>query len=68
MTELTEARSHLEARNQKLVEESSYAKGLASAAGVELKALSEEVTKLMNYNERLAVEFLNVANSTASLS
>lgn len=42
--------------NQKLAEESSYAKGLASAAAVELKALSEEVSKLMNENERLASE------------
>ncbi|KAM0949160.1 putative plus-end-directed kinesin ATPase [Dioscorea sansibarensis] len=62
--ELTEAKSQLEARNQKLVEESSYAKGLASAAGVELKALSEEVTKLMNHNERLATELATLRSST----
>lgn len=53
VVELTEAKEQLEARNQKLAEESSYAKGLASAAAVELKALSEEVAKLMNQNERL---------------
>jgi centromeric protein E len=46
----------LETRNQKLSEESTYAKGLASAAGVELKALSEEVTKLMHQNEKLTSE------------
>lgn len=39
-----------------MAEESSYAKGLASAAAVELKALSEEVAKLMNHNEKLAAE------------
>ncbi|KAL3533971.1 hypothetical protein ACH5RR_007492 [Cinchona calisaya] len=54
--ELTESKEQLELRNQKLAEESSYAKGLASAAAVELKALSEEVAKLMNHNERLAAE------------
>lgn len=45
------------------MEESAYAKGLASAAGVELKALSEEVTKLMNHNERLAAELASMKNS-----
>lgn len=54
--ELTESKEQLEVRNQKLAEESSYAKGLASAAAVELKALSEEVAKLMNHNDRLAAE------------
>uniref|UniRef100_A0A1J3DJF2 Kinesin-like protein n=1 Tax=Noccaea caerulescens TaxID=107243 RepID=A0A1J3DJF2_NOCCA len=54
--ELSEAKEQLEQRNRKLAEESSYAKGLASAAAVELKALSEEVAKLMNHNERLAAE------------
>lgn len=53
----------LETRNQKLAEESAYAKGLASAAGVELKALSEEVTKLMNHNERLAAELASARSS-----
>ncbi|KAJ0981199.1 hypothetical protein J5N97_009454 [Dioscorea zingiberensis] len=62
--ELTESKSQLEARNQKLADESSYAKGLASAAGVELKALSEEVTKLMNHNERLAAELTTLRSST----
>ncbi|KAF5938205.1 hypothetical protein HYC85_025711 [Camellia sinensis] len=56
VAELTDAKEQLELRNQKLAEESSYAKGLASAAAVELKALSEEVAKLMNHNERLSAE------------
>ncbi|CAD5167769.1 unnamed protein product [Musa acuminata subsp. malaccensis] len=63
VSELSDAKTQLEARNQKLAEESAYAKGLASAAGVELKALSEEVTKLMNHNERLAAELASMRNS-----
>ncbi|XP_039047524.1 kinesin-like protein KIN-7K, chloroplastic [Hibiscus syriacus] len=63
VVELTESKEQLELRNQKLAEESSYAKGLASAAAVELKALSEEVTKLMNHNERLAAELAAAKNS-----
>ncbi|KAF0931233.1 hypothetical protein E2562_002582 [Oryza meyeriana var. granulata] len=62
--ELSEVKAQLEARNQKLLEESTYAKGLASAAGVELKALSEEVTKLMNQNEKLASELVSVRSPT----
>ncbi|CAA0837494.1 P-loop containing nucleoside triphosphate hydrolases superfamily protein [Striga hermonthica] len=56
LAEVTESKEELEVRNKKLAEESSYAKGLASAAAVELKALSEEVAKLMNQNERLSAE------------
>ncbi|KAL7138636.1 hypothetical protein ABFS83_10G177300 [Erythranthe nasuta] len=56
LDDVTESKEELELRNKKLAEESSYAKGLASAAAVELKAMSEEVMKLMNHNERLAVE------------
>ncbi|GFQ04354.1 kinesin-related protein 11 [Phtheirospermum japonicum] len=56
--ELTESKEELELRNKKLAEESSYAKGLASAAAVELKALSEEVAKLMNHNERLSADLV----------
>ncbi|KAK8590278.1 hypothetical protein V6N13_089039 [Hibiscus sabdariffa] len=63
VVELTESKEQLEQRNQKLAEESSYAKGLASAAAVELKALSEEVSKLMNRNERLAAELAAAKNS-----
>lgn len=65
MAELTESKEQLEFRNQKLAEESSYAKGLASAAAVELKALSEEVAKFMNQNERLAAELAASKNSPA---
>ncbi|KAJ0624261.1 putative plus-end-directed kinesin ATPase [Helianthus annuus] len=54
--ELTESKEQLDARNRKLADDSSYAKGLASAAAVELTALSEEVAKLMNQNERLIAE------------
>ncbi|XWS66479.1 hypothetical protein CRYUN_Cryun05aG0203100 [Craigia yunnanensis] len=63
VVELTESKEQLELRNQRLAEESSYAKGLASAAAVELKALSEEVAKLMNHNERLATELTAAKNS-----
>ncbi|KAI5318682.1 hypothetical protein L3X38_038390 [Prunus dulcis] len=63
VAELTKSKEHLEVRNQKLVEESSYAKGLASAAAVELKALSEEVAKLMNHNEKLTAEVAASKNS-----
>ncbi|XP_024018836.1 kinesin-like protein KIN-7K, chloroplastic isoform X2 [Morus notabilis] len=61
--ELTLTKEQLEVRNQKLAEESSYAKGLASAAAVELKALSEEVAKLMNHNEKLTAELAASKNS-----
>ncbi|KAK2990673.1 hypothetical protein RJ640_029348, partial [Escallonia rubra] len=60
---LTESKERLDLRNKKLADESSYAKGLASAAAVELKALSEEVAKLMNHNERLAAELAAQKNS-----
>ncbi|XVF75947.1 hypothetical protein PTKIN_Ptkin13bG0228200 [Pterospermum kingtungense] len=66
--ELTESKEQLELRNQKLAEESSYAKGLASAAAVELKALSEEVTKLMNHNERLTAELAAAKSSPTQRS
>lgn len=65
VTELTESKEQLELSNHKLAEESSYAKGLASAAAVELKALSEEVAKLMNQNERLTGELAAAKSSPA---
>ncbi|KAI9107751.1 hypothetical protein K1719_021087 [Acacia pycnantha] len=37
--------------------------GLASAAAIELKALSKEVAKLMNHNERLAAELATSKSS-----
>jgi centromeric protein E len=64
VSELIEIKAQLEDRNQKLLEESTYAKGLVSAAGVELKALSEEVTKLMNQNEKLATELSSLRSLT----
>ncbi|KAH7854696.1 hypothetical protein Vadar_016880 [Vaccinium darrowii] len=64
VAELTEAKEQLELRNQKLAEDSTYAKGLASAAAVELKALSEEVANLMNHNERLSTELAAQKNSS----
>ncbi|XP_014513616.1 kinesin-like protein KIN-7K, chloroplastic isoform X1 [Vigna radiata var. radiata] len=65
LAEITESKEQLELRNHKLAEESSYAKDLASAAAVELKALSEEVAKLMNQNERLLAEQAVLKNSPA---
>ncbi|KAJ0816492.1 putative plus-end-directed kinesin ATPase [Helianthus annuus] len=61
VTELTESKDQLEARNRKLANDSSYAKGLASAAAVELTALAEELAKLMNQNERLTAELAAAA-------
>ncbi|KAK1429250.1 hypothetical protein QVD17_11456 [Tagetes erecta] len=66
VTELTRLKDQLEAQNKKLAEESSYAKGLASAAAVELKALSEEVAKLMNHNEKLSAELATHKNSPSN--
>lgn len=63
VTKLNELKDQVEQQNKKLSEESSYAKGLASAAAVELKALSEEVAKLMNQNERLATELASLKTS-----
>ncbi|GMH29342.1 hypothetical protein Nepgr_031185 [Nepenthes gracilis] len=63
VTELTESKEQLEIQNKKLAEDSCYAKGLASAAAVELKALSEEVSKLMIQNERLTSELAVLKNS-----
>ncbi|KAL4287892.1 hypothetical protein AHAS_Ahas19G0231600 [Arachis hypogaea] len=63
MAQLNEKSFELEVKE--LTEESSYAKGLASAAAVELKALSEEVSKLMNHNERLAAELAASKNSSS---
>ncbi|KAF2561815.1 hypothetical protein F2Q70_00014096 [Brassica cretica] len=64
--ELSELKEELELRNQKLAEESSYAKELASAAAVELRALSEEVASLMNRNERLAADLAAAHKSSVT--
>ncbi|KAK4437724.1 Kinesin-like protein KIN-7D, mitochondrial [Sesamum alatum] len=53
-----EENSGLRVQNQKLSEEASYAKELASAAAVELKNLAGEVTKLSLQNAKLEKEVL----------
>ncbi|OVA06172.1 Kinesin [Macleaya cordata] len=56
--QLIEENSGLRVQNQKLAEEASYAKELASAAAVELKNLAGEVTKLSLQSARQAKELL----------
>ncbi|XP_017971537.1 PREDICTED: kinesin-like protein KIN-7D, mitochondrial isoform X1 [Theobroma cacao] len=56
--QLSEQNSGLHVQNQKLAEEASYAKELASAAAVELKNLAGEVTKLSVQNAKLEKELL----------
>ncbi|XP_045806837.1 kinesin-like protein KIN-7D, mitochondrial isoform X1 [Trifolium pratense] len=66
--DLSEENSGLRVQNQKLSEEASYAKELASAAAVELKNLAGEVTKLSLQNAKLEKELMTVrdhANSRA---
>ncbi|XP_011088471.1 kinesin-like protein KIN-7D, mitochondrial isoform X2 [Sesamum indicum] len=54
--QILEENSGLRVQNQKLSEEASYAKELASAAAVELKNLAGEVTKLSLQNAKLEKE------------
>lgn len=54
--QLLEENSGLCVQNQKLSEEASYAKELASAAAVELKNLAAEVTKISLQNAKLEKE------------
>ncbi|KAG8368190.1 hypothetical protein BUALT_Bualt15G0019400 [Buddleja alternifolia] len=54
--QMVEENSGLHVQNQKLSEEASYAKELASAAAVELKNLAGEVTKLSLQNAKLEKE------------
>ncbi|KAJ0252458.1 Kinesin-like protein KIN-7D [Hirschfeldia incana] len=54
--QIVEENSGLRVQNQKLAEEASYAKELASAAAVELKNLASEVTKLSLQNTKLDKE------------
>ncbi|XP_075476171.1 kinesin-like protein KIN-7D, mitochondrial [Primulina tabacum] len=54
--QILEEHSGLLSQNQKLSEEASYAKELASAAAVELKNLAGEVTKLSLQNSKLEKE------------
>ncbi|GMJ09750.1 kinesin 7.4 [Hibiscus trionum] len=56
--QLSEENSGLRVQNQKLAEEASYAKELASAAAVELKSLAGEVTKLSMQNAKQEKELL----------
>ncbi|KAG7022268.1 Kinesin-like protein KIN-7D, mitochondrial [Cucurbita argyrosperma subsp. argyrosperma] len=58
--------SGLHVQNQKLAEEASYAKELASAAAVELKNLAAEVTKLSLQNSKLEKELLSAQELTLS--
>lgn len=67
---MSEENSGLRVQNQKLSEEASYAKELASAAAVELKNLAGEVTKLSLQNAKLEKELMTVrelANSRAAI-
>jgi centromeric protein E len=67
---LSEDNSGLLVQNQKLSEEASYAKELASAAAVELKNLAGEVTKLSLQNAKLEKELMTVrdlANSRVAV-
>lgn len=64
--QLSEENSGLRVQNQKLAEEASYAKELASAAAVELKNLAGEVTKLSLQNAKLEKELLSLRESMHS--
>ncbi|XAR72777.1 Plus-end-directed kinesin ATPase [Bertholletia excelsa] len=64
--QMLEENSGLHVQNQKLSEEASYAKELASAAAVELKNLAGEVTKLSIQNAKLEKELLAVRELTNS--
>lgn len=55
---LAEEKDGLEIQSQKLAEEASYAKELASAAAVELRHLAEEVTKLSYQNAKLTSDLV----------
>ncbi|KAF7841027.1 kinesin-like protein KIN-7D, mitochondrial [Senna tora] len=64
--QLSEENSGLRVQNQKLSEEASYAKELASAAAVELKNLAGEVTNLSLQNAKMEKELIaarDLANS-----
>ncbi|KAL3324489.1 hypothetical protein AABB24_038564 [Solanum stoloniferum] len=66
--QLAEENSGLHVQNQKLSEEASYAKELASAAAVELKNLAAEVTKLSLQNVKLEKELLAAREMSSSRS
>ncbi|XP_058756774.1 kinesin-like protein KIN-7D, mitochondrial [Vicia villosa] len=69
--QLSEENSGLHVQNQKLSEEASYAKELASAAAVELKNLAGEVTKLSLQNVKLEKELMaarDLANARSAVA
>ncbi|KAL3539016.1 hypothetical protein ACH5RR_002382 [Cinchona calisaya] len=66
--QFSEENSGLRVQNQKLSEEGSYAKELASAAAVELKNLAGEVTKLSLQNAKLEKELLTAQDLMNSRS
>ncbi|XP_010416882.1 PREDICTED: kinesin-like protein KIN-7M, chloroplastic isoform X1 [Camelina sativa] len=61
-----EEKSGLRVQNQKLAEEASYAKELASAAAIELKNLADEVTKLSLQNAKLEKELVAARDLAAA--
>eukprot|EP00250_Pteridium_aquilinum_P014494 c22026_g2_i1 orf=310-4080(+) len=63
---LVEEKGGLQIQGQKLAEEASYAKELASAAAVELKNLAEEVKKLSLQNSQLANDLVTVQGAAFS--
>lgn len=65
---LLEENNDLQIQKQKLAEETSYAKELASAAAVELKNLAEEVTKLSLQNAIQTKELLSARELAYSRS
>ncbi|KAK4740217.1 hypothetical protein R3W88_003914 [Solanum pinnatisectum] len=71
LVQCVEESSGLRIQNQKLFEETSYAKELASAAAVELKNLAGEVTNLSIQNTKLEKELLaarQVLNSRSTIA
>ncbi|GMY05704.1 kinesin-like protein KIN-7D, mitochondrial isoform X1 [Fagus crenata] len=66
--QFSEENSGLHVQNQKLAEEASYAKELASAAAVELKNLAGEVTKLSLQNAKLEKELVSARELVHSRS
>ncbi|KAI5059519.1 hypothetical protein GOP47_0025838 [Adiantum capillus-veneris] len=63
---LVEEKEGLQIQGQKLAEEASYAKELASAAAVELKNLAEEVKKLSLQNSQLAADLVTMQEAAFS--
>lgn len=68
LVQSVEESSGLRVQNQKLFEETSYAKELASAAAVELKNLAGEVTSLSIQNKELEKELLAARQALNSRS